>query len=106
MCDRKNVNEHVGLSSRKIHRTAGIQGILESPGQSIYVCQNSPGKNLSAILQETMRLNKSTLKIAKTNYYLIIEEYDGQTLSYNEAAKITKLVKSCDLIKSNIILLA
>ena len=42
----------------------------------------------------------------KTNYYLIIEEYDGETLSYNEAEKITKLVKSCDLIKSNIILLA
>ena len=53
-----------------------------------------------------MRLNKSTLEMDKTNYYLIIEEYDGETLSYNEAAKITKLVKSCDLIKSNIILLA
>ena len=102
----KNVKEYVGISSRKIHRTTGIQDILESPGRSIYVCHNSSGKNLSAILQETMRLNKSTLEMDKTNYHLIIEEYDGETLSHDEAAKITKLVKSTDLIESNIVLLA
>ena len=102
----KNVKEYVGISSRKIHRTTGIQDILESPSRSIYVCHNSSGKHLSTILQETMRLNKSTLEMAKTNYHLIIEEYDGETLSHDEAGKITKLVKSGDLIESNIILLA
>ena len=60
----------------------------------------STGENLSAILQETVRL------ITKANYHLIIEEYDGETLTYDEAAKITKLFKENDLMESNIIVLA
>ena len=102
----KNVKEYVKISSRKIKRTNGIQDILESPGQLIYVCHNSAGKNLSAILQETIRLNMSTSHIAKTNYHLVIEEYDGETLSHDEASKVTKLVKGRDLMESYIILLA
>ena len=70
------------------------------------MCHNSSGKYLSAILQKTIRLNKSTLKVDRTFYHLIIEEYDGETLSHGEAAKLTKLVKSSDLRESNIILLA
>ena len=102
----KNVKDYVGISSRKINRISGIKDILESPGQLIYVCHNSEGENLSAILQETMRLNKNMPKKVKTNCHLIIEEYDGERLSHVEAARITKLVKSSDLKESNIILLA
>ena len=102
----KNVKEYVGISSRKIKRTSAIQDIIESPEQLVYIFHNSAGRNLSAILQETVRLNMSTLAIAKTKSHLIVEEYDGETLSLDEAAKITKLVKSGDFIKSNIILLA
>ena len=102
----KNLKEYVKISSRKIKRTNGIRDILGSPGQLIYVCHNSAGKNLSTILQETVRLNMSTSDIAKTNYHLIIEEYDGETLSHDEAAKVTKLVRGRYLMESHIILLA
>ena len=47
----------------------------------------------------------NTSETARINYHLIIEEYDGETLSHVEAAKITKLVRDGGLMKSNIILL-
>ena len=72
----------------------------------IYVCHNSARENLSAILEETVNLNISALEVAKINFHLIIEEYDGETLSHDEAGKITKLIKGSVLMKSNIILLA
>ena len=102
----KNVIEYVGISSRKIKRTSAIQDIIKSPKQLVYVCHNSAGGNLSAILQEAIRLNMSTSVMVKTKSHLVVEEYDGETLSHDEAAKITKLVKSGDLLESNIILLA
>ena len=102
----KNVKEYVGLSSKKIKRINRIRNILESPDWLIYLCRNSAGENLSAILQETVKLNTSANEINKTNYHLIIEEYDGETLTHDEAAKITKLVKDSALMDSNIILLA
>ena len=86
---------------KKIKRTNGIRDILESPGPLIYVCHNSTGGDLPAILQETVRLNTNTSKIAKTNYHLIVEEYDGETLSYDK--EITEAVKGSDLMKSNCI---
>ena len=70
------------------------------------MCHNSAGEDLSSILQETVRLNTSTSEIAKTNYHLIVEEYDGETPTNDEAAKITKSVKESVLRKSKIILLA
>ena len=56
----ENVKEYVKISSRKIKRTNRIQDILESVGPLVCVYHNSRGKNLSAILQETVRLNTST----------------------------------------------
>ena len=102
----KNVKEYVGIWSKKIKRINRIQNILQSPDRLIYLCRNSEGENLSAILMETVRLNASTSEIAKIIYHLIIEEYDGETLTRDEAAKITELVKDNGLMKSNIILLA
>ena len=102
----KYVKQYVGVSSRKIMLTTGIQDIVESPGKSIYVYHNSAGQHLSAILQEIVTLNMRVSKTVKTNSHLIIEEYDGETLCLDEAAKITQLVERGDLIESNIILLA
>ena len=102
----KNVKEYLGVSSRKIQRASGICDTLKSPDKKIYVCHNSTGENLSSILQKLSRLNTKTSEIVKTNYHLIIEEYDGETLFYDEATKITKLVKGSDLMESNVILLA
>ena len=102
----KNVKEYVRISSRKIKRTNGIGNILKSPRHLIYVCHNSTGENLSAIFRETLRLNMNTSENAKKNYHLIIEEYDGEELIDEEAAKITNLVKGSELMESNIIILA
>ena len=101
----KNVKRYAGIPQRKIKHTNGILEILQVPGPLIYVCHNSAGEDLSTMLQETVRLN-ATSKIDKTNYHLIVEEYDGETLSYVEAAKITEVVQGSDLLESNIILLA
>ena len=101
----KNVKRYAGIPQRKIKHINGILEILQVPGPLIYVCHNSAGEDLSTMLQETVRLN-ATSKIDKTNYHLIVEEYDGETLSYAEAAKITEVVQGSDLLESNIILLA
>ena len=88
----RNLKEYVGISSRKIKHTSAIQNIIDSPERQVYVFHNSTGENLSAILKETVRLNISTSAMAKTKSHVIVEEYDGETLSHDEAAKITKLV--------------
>ena len=100
----KNLTEYDRISSRKMQQTNGIQNILqslESLDKSIYVCHNSAGKTLSTILQETLILSGQ----AKTKFHLIIEEYQGEPLCFDEAAKITKLVKR-DLMESYVIILA
>ena len=102
----KNVKDYVKISSRKIKRINGIQNISDAPDRLIYLCRNSGGQNLSAILQDTVSLKMCKPETAKTNYHLIIEEYDGETLSHDEAAKITKLVREGGLMESSIILLA
>ena len=102
----KNLKEYVRVPSKNIKHINGIRDILESPKPLIYVCHNSAGKDLSSILQETVILNASTSKITKTNYHLIVEEYDGETLTHDEAAEITKSVRESVLRESNIILLA
>ena len=55
---------------------------------------------MSVILQETVRLNTNTSKIAKTNYHLIVEEYDGETLPNDE-----EITEGSALIKLNFNLL-
>ena len=102
----QNVKRYARILPRKIKCTNGIRDILQSLDQLIYVSHNSAGENLSTILQQIVRLNTSTSEIAKINYHLIVEEYDGETLTHNEAAKITELVKGKYLRESNIILLS
>ena len=102
----QNVKRYARILPRKIKLISGIRDILQSPDQLIYVCHNNAGENLSTILQETVRLNTSTSHIGKTNYHLIVEEYDGETLTHDEAAKITELVEGKYLTESNVILLS
>ena len=102
----KNVERYARISQRKIKHTNGIQEISKLPDPLIYVCHNNAGQNLSTMLQETVRLNGNTSGIVKTNYHIIVEEYDGETLSHEEAAKIRKVFNETDLMASNIILLA
>ena len=101
----ENVKRYAGISQRKIKHTNRIQEISKLPDPLIYVCYNSARENLSTILQETVRLNTNTSEMAKTNYHLIVEEYDGETLTRDEAAKITEVVQGSDLMESHIILL-
>ena len=102
----KNLKEYAKIPRKKIKLVNGIPDILKSPSQSVYVCPNSARENLSAILEKTARLNINDSENPKTKYHLIVEEYDGETLTHDEAGKITRLLKSGDLIKSNIMLLA
>ena len=102
----ENLKKYVRIPSRKIKRIISIGSILESPSQSIFVCHNKAGVKLSLILEETVKLNLNTLETAKIIFHLIIEEYDGETLSVDEAAKVTELVQGTGLLESNIVLLA
>ena len=102
----ENLKKYVRIPSRKIKRVNSIGSILESPSQSIFVCHNKAGVKLSLILEETVKLNLNTLETAKIIFHLIIEEYDGETLSVDEAAKATELVQGTGLLESNIVLLA
>ena len=102
----ENLKKYVRIPSRKIKRINSIGSILESPSQSIFVCHNKVGVKLSLILEETVKLNLNTLETAKIIFHLIIEEYDGETLSVDEAAKVTEVVQGTGLLESNIVLLA
>ena len=87
----KNVTRYVRIPQRKIKHTKGIQEISELPEPLIYISHNSAGENLSVMLQKTVRLNANKSEIAKTNHYLTVEEYDGETLTPDEAMKITEV---------------
>ena len=102
----ENIKKYLKIPRRKIKCVSSIRNILESPGQRIYVCHNSAGENLSSILLDTLLINRRQSKRVKTNSHLVVEEYDGEKLTYKEAARITTLAKSDVLINSNIILLA
>ena len=113
----KNVREYVRISSRKIIFINSIRQISESPDGLIYVYHNSEDQNFSSILQETINLNMRARKVPRTkfliarkvkrrNFHIIVEEYDGERLVYDEAAQIIKLVQSGEFQESNIIILA
>ena len=69
---------------------------LESPGQAIYKLRNSTRENFSAIL---LRRNFfTTSDISKEKFHLIVDEYDGETLSHNEIENIRKLLKGGNFV--------
>ena len=103
----KDVKEYVRIFPSKVKLTNSIREILESPKASVYVYHNSKGENLSTILQETVKFrNTKTSKITKTKFHVIVEEYDGEMLTHEEAIKINKLMKSDVFEQSNVVILA
>ena len=61
-------------------------------------------RNLPVIIQRHIFL--ATSDISKKKFQLIVEEYDGEALSYDEANNVRKLLKGGNLISSNIAILA
>ena len=97
-----NVRKHVRIFPRKIKCISSIREILDSLDASIYVCHNSEQKNFSAILEEIIEV---TLKKNELKFHAFVEEYDGETLTRNEAAHITELVRTKHFEQSNILIL-
>ena len=95
---KQNVEARIKDLHTKIELTNSITEILESPDASIYVCHNNAGENLSTIL----------FKIAQVKeiiFHIVIEEYDGETLTKDEADKIINVINSNYFHRSNILVL-
>ena len=101
----KNVREYLRIMSSKIKLTSGIHEIEKLPGALLYICHNKAGLNLSTILHQIAELRKKTMEITKTNFQVIVEEFDAETLTQNEAEKITEIIEIGDFGQSHIILL-
>ena len=95
----KNVKEFLRILLNQIKLTNRIPEISESSDALVYVHHNSKGKNLSTILQET-------IKIKQTKFHMVVEEYDGEMLTHDVAANINELMKNDDFEQSNDIILA
>ena len=101
----KNVREYLKIMSRKIKLTNSIQEIENLPDASLYICHNKAGENLSTILHQIAELRKKKMEITKTNFQIIVEEYDAETLTENEAANLTEVIEVGDFEQSHIIIL-
>ena len=97
----KNVSEVLEVFSKDVQRISSIAEISKSRDSTVYIWHNSTGENLSTILREFT--NMENLKMLKVN--LIIEEYDGETLTQKETAHIKKLIKSDNFKESHVIIL-
>ena len=101
-----DVRKYARISSRKIKLTDSIQEIFKSPDALISVFHNSAGENLSTILQDIIKHQKmGTSEKREVNVHVIIEEYDGESLTHIEAARIKNLIKD-NFEKSYIMILA
>ena len=101
---KKDVMEYIKISSGKIKLISNIFEVSESPNIPVHVYHNSAGKNLSFILQEALAIkNMKGVKIA--NFHFVVEEYDGETLTHEEAEALTILTNT-DFEQSNSIILA
>ena len=101
----KNVREYLKIMSRKIKLTNSIQEIENLPDALLYICHNKAGENLSIILHQIAELRKKKMEIAKTNFQIIVEEHDAETLTQNEAANLTEVIEVGDFEQSHIIIL-
>lgn len=101
----KYMIEDAMISTSKVKLINSIREIRESPNSSIYVCHNSEGENLAAILEKTGTLKSKIRPLKIKNFHVVVEEYDGETLTKEEASKITKLTGAY-FQQSNVIILA
>ena len=97
----KNVRDILKVFSEDVQRISSIQEISELRDSAVYIWHNSAGENLSTILGKLT--NKENLKMVKVN--LIVEEYDGETLTRQETAHIKELVKRDSFKESHVIIL-
>ena len=101
-----DVRKYARIPSRKIKLTDSIQEIFKSPDALINVFHNSAGENLSTILQDIIKHQKmGTSEKLEIDVHVIIEEYDGESLTHIEAVQITNLIKD-NFKKSYVIILA
>ena len=101
-----DVVKYARIPSRKIKLTDNIQEIFKSPDALINVFHNSTGENLSTILHDVIKhQKKGTSEKHEGNVHVIIEEYDGESLTHIEAVRITNLIKD-NFEKSYLIILA
>lgn len=78
--------------------TSGIRDINKN------LPHNLSKRNWPVIIQRHIFL--ATSNISKKKFQLIVEEYDKEALSYDEANNVRKLLKGGNLISSNIAILA
>ena len=95
----KNVKEYLRVFSNQVKLINNIQQISESSDASVCVHHNSEGENLSTIL-------KKTIKFKQTKFHMVVEEYDGEMLTHDEAANINELMENNDFEQCNVIILA
>ena len=50
-------------------------------------------------------LRKKRMEIAKVTFQIVVEEYDAETLTQNEAANLTEIIEVGDFEQSHIIIL-
>ena len=93
----KNVKEYLRVFLNKLKLTNNIQQISESSDALVFVHHNSEGENLSTILKETV-------KIKQIKFYMVVEKYDAEMLTHDDAANINELMKNDDF-ESNLMLL-
>lgn len=101
---KRDVKEYIKVSSGKIKLISNINEVSESPNIAVHVYHNRAGKKLSFILQEALKIkNMKGVKVA--NIHFIVEEYDGETLTHEEAETLTILTNT-DFEQSNLMILA
>ena len=96
-----NVREVLRTFSRNVHCIRSFEEMSKFRDSTVYIWQNKASEKLSTILKKFMGMEK--LEIVKVN--VIVEEYDGETLTRNEAAQITKLMKMDNFKESHVIIL-
>ena len=96
-----NVREVLRTVSRNVQFISSFGEISKLRDSTVYVWQNEAGENLSTIMEKFT--NAENLKMVKVN--VIVEEYDGETLTQNEAAHIKKLIKTANFKESHVIIL-
>ena len=96
-----NVREVLRIFSRNVQCISNFEEMSKLRDSTVYVWQNKAGEKLSTILEKFTGMEK--LKMVKVN--VIVEEYDGETLTRTEAAHIKKLIKMDNFKESHVIIL-
>ena len=96
-----NVREVLRTFSRNVHCIRSFEEMSKFRDSTVYIWQNKASEKLSTILKKFLGMEK--LEIVKVN--VIVEEYDGETLTRNEAAQIKKLMKMDNFKESHVIIL-